>query len=76
MTITYTGHWGENTDIMSCKGNAWSTPSLALEYKMKWAKTNRVLPRKCTGNSKHPLRTTQEMTLHMDITKWSTPKSD
>ena len=58
VTITYTGHWGENTDIMSCKGNAWSTPSLALEYKMKRAKTNRVLPRKRTGNSKHPLRTT------------------
>ena len=40
------------------------------------AKTNRVLPRKCTGCSKHPLPTTQEKTLHMDITRWSTPKSD
>ena len=36
----------------------------------------RVLPRKCTGHSKHPLSTTQEKTLHMDITRWSTPKSD
>ena len=36
----------------------------------------RVLPRKCTGRSKHPLPTTQEKTLHMDITRWSTPKSD
>ena len=36
----------------------------------------RVLPRKCTGYSKHPLPTTQEKTLHMDITRWSTPKSD
>ena len=36
-------------------------------------KTNRVLPRKCTGHSKHPLPTTQEKTLHMDITRWSTP---
>ena len=36
----------------------------------------RVLLRKCTGHSKHPLPTTQEKTLHMDITKWSTPKSD
>ena len=34
------------------------------------------MPRKCTGHSKHPLPTTQEMTLHMDITRWSTPKSD
>ena len=29
-----------------------------------------------TGHSKHPLPTIQEMTLHMDITRWSTPKSD
>ena len=36
----------------------------------------RVLPRKCTGHSKHPLPTTQEKTLHMDIIRWSTPKSD
>ena len=33
-------------------------------------------PRKCTGHSKHPLPTTQEKTLHMDITRWATPKSD
>ena len=32
--------------------------------------------KKCTGHSKHPLPTTQEKTLHMDITRWSTPKSD
>ena len=36
----------------------------------------RVLARKCTGHSKHPLPTTQEKILHMDITRWSTPKSD
>ena len=35
-----------------------------------------VLPRKCTGHSKHPLPTTQEKTLHMDITRWATLKSD
>ena len=35
-----------------------------------------VLPRKCTGHNKHPLPTTQEMTLYMDITRWSTLKSD
>ena len=34
-----------------------------------------VLPRKCTGHNKHPLPTTQEKTLYMDITRWSTPKS-
>ena len=44
----------------------------------KWsrAKANRVLPRKCTGRSKHPLPTTQEMTLHMDVTRWSILKSE
>ena len=44
----------------------------------KWsrAKANRVLPRERTGHSKHPLPTTQEKTLHMDITRWSIQKSD
>ena len=43
----------------------------------KWsrAKTNRVLPREHTGHGKHPLPTTQEMTLHMHIIRWSIPKS-
>ena len=31
----------------------------------------RILPRECTGHSKHPLPTTQENILHMDITRWS-----
>ena len=48
--------------------------NLALEYKMKQA--NRVLSRERTGHSKHPLPTTQEKTLHMDTTRWSTLKSD
>ena len=30
----------------------------------------RVLPREHTGHSKHPLPTTQEKTLYMDITRW------
>ena len=29
------------------------------------------MPRKCTAHSKHLLPTTQEKTLHMDITRWS-----
>ena len=40
------------------------------------AKANRVLPRERTGHSKHVLPTTQEKTLHMDITRWSTLTSD
>ena len=31
----------------------------------------RVLSREHAGHSKHPFSTTQEMTLHMDITRWS-----
>ena len=34
------------------------------------------LPRECPSHSKHPLPTTQVTTLHMDITRWSIPKSD
>ena len=40
------------------------------------SKINTILPREHTGHSKHPLPTTQEMILHMDITRWSLPKSD
>ena len=39
-------------------------------------KANRVLPRERTGHSIHPLPTTQEKTINMDITRRSTPKSD
>ena len=47
-------------------------------WNTKWsrAKANRVLPRECTGHSKHPFPTTEQTTLHMDITNWSIPKSD
>ena len=41
-------------------------------WNTKWstAKANRVLPRILTSHRKHPLPTTQEKTLHMDITRW------
>ena len=35
-----------------------------------------VLSREHIGHSKHTLPTTQEMTLYMDITRWSILKSD
>ena len=35
----------------------------------------RLMPREYTCHSKHPLPTTQEKTLQMDITRWSTLKS-
>ena len=40
------------------------------------AKANRVLSGEHTGHSKYPLSTTQETTLHMDISRWSIPKLD
>ena len=57
--------------------NTWNNRQI-WPWHTKWsrAKDNRALPRKCTGHSKHPLPTTQERTLHMNITRWSTPKSD
>ena len=57
--------------------NTWSNRQI-WPWSTEWSrkKANRVLPRECTGHSKHPLPTTQEKTLHMDITRWSTPKSD
>ena len=41
----------------------------------KWS-INRDLSRQHTGHSKHTPPTTQEMTLHVDIIRWSILKSD
>ena len=66
---------------LECKSrklrNTWGNRQI-WPWNMKWSRTkaNRVLPRERTGHSKHPLPTIQEKTLHMDITRWSTPKSD
>ena len=52
--------------------NTWSNRQIwPWSTEWSWAKTNRVLPREHTGHNKHPLPTTQEKTLHMDITTWS-----
>ena len=64
---------------LECKSrksrNTWSNGQI-WPWSTEWsrAKANRVLPRERTGHSKHPLPTTQEKTLHMDITRWSTLK--
>ena len=68
-----TGDWNAKVESQETPG---VTGKSGLGMRNEGAKTNRVLPRKCTGHSKHPLPTTQEKTLHMDITRWSTPKSD
>ena len=65
---------------LECKSrksrSTWSNRQI-WSWSTEWsrAKVNRVLPREHTGHSKHPLPT-QEKTLHMDITRWSTLKSD
>ena len=68
--------WTEEPGQLQSMGLQRAGHDRALEYGMKQAKANRVLPRERTGNSKHSLPTTQEKTLHVDITRWSTPKSD
>ena len=66
---------------LECKSrksrNTWSNRQI-WPWNTEWsrAKTNRVLPRERNGHSKHPLPTTQEKTLHVDITRWPTPTSD
>ena len=66
---------------LECKSrmsrDTWSNRQV-WPWSAKWsrAKANRVFPRKCNGHSKHPLLTTQERTLHVDITRWSIQKSD
>ena len=56
--------------------NTWSNRQIwPWSTERSRAKANRVLPREHTGHSKHPLPTTQQKTT-MDITTWSTPKSD
>ena len=67
--------------VLECKSrksrNTWSNRQIwPWNTKRSKAKANRVLPKERTGHSKHPLPTTQGKTLHMDITRWSTQKSD
>ena len=66
---------------LECKSrksrDTWSNRQ-TWPWSTEWSrgKANRVLPRECTDHSKHSLSTTQEKTLHMDITRWPIPKSD
>ena len=66
---------------LECKSrksrDAWSNRQIwPWGTKRSRSKANRVFPRERTGHNKHPLPTTQEKTLNMDITRWSIPKSD
>ena len=64
---------------LKCKSRkSRDTWSNVWPWSTKWsrAKANRVLQREHTEHSKHPLPTTREKTLHMDITRWSIQKWD
>ena len=57
--------------------NTWSIRQIwPWSTERSRGKASRVLPGERTGYNKHSLPTTQEKTLHMDITRWSTLKSD
>ena len=54
----------------------WVTGKFSLGIQNEAGQRLIVLPRERTSHIEHPLPTTQEQTLHMDVTRWSTPKSD
>ena len=81
LELTHTKKCSFHYRGLECKSrksrDTWSNRQIwPWSTKRSRAKANRVLPRERTGHSKHPLPTTQEKTLHMDITRRSTPKSD
>ena len=63
------------THFLNCRWifYCWVTRVL-WPWSTKWSReeTSRILSRGHTGHSKYPLPKTQEMTLHMDIIRWST----
>ena len=67
------GNWNTKVRSQEVPG---VTGKFGLGVQNKAGQRLTVLPREHTGHSKHPLPTTQEKTLYMDITRWSTPKSD
>ena len=67
-----------SSSVYSCQlflMSSASVRSISVLYGVHVHKSNRDLPREFTGHSKHPRPTTQEKTLHMDITRWPTLKS-
>ena len=67
------GDWNANVGSQEIPGAAGKS-GFGAPNEAQWRLT--VLPRERTGHSKHPLPTTQEKTLHMDIIRWLTPKSN
>ena len=76
------GQYQNEIDYIVCRQrrklrDTWSYRQI-WTWSTNWSrgKANRVLPRECTGHSKHPLPTTHEKTLHMGFIRWSKLKSD
>ena len=53
----------------------WTTGKFGLGVQNGAGQRLTVLSREHTGHNKQPFPTTLEMTLHMEITRWSIPKS-
>ena len=68
-----TGDWNFNVGSQETPG---VTDKFGLGVQNEAGQRLTFLSRKHAGNSKHPLPTTQEMTLLIDINRWSIPKSD
>ena len=66
------GNWNAKVGSQEIPG---VTDRFGLEVQNEAEQRLTVLPREHTCHSKNPLPTTQEMTLHMDITRWSILKS-
>ena len=67
------GDWNAKVENQEIPG---ITGKFGLRVQNEAGQRLTVFPRERTGHSKNPLLTTQETTLHMDISRWATPKSD
>ena len=70
--LLITGDWNTKVGSQETPGVTGKF-GLRVQNEVRQRQT-RVLPREHTDHSKHPLPTTQETTLHMDITRWAITK--
>ena len=68
-----TGDWNAKVGTEEISG---VTSKFGLGVQNEAGQKLTVLPRERMGHSRHPFPTTQEKTLHRDVTRWSTPQSD
>ena len=65
-SLVHFGHWNAKVGSQELPE---VTGKFGLGVQNEAGQRLTVLPRECTGHSKHPFPTTQDKTLHMDITK-------